>query len=82
MKIPQMKNLICGIQGILKIRRNNHEHHTNIDSDRVIFNRNDDTESLEEKKMSSEFLAGLLIGLVMGAMGMALTFCTVYILKE
>lgn len=32
--------------------------------------------------MSSEFLAGLLIGLVLGAMGMALTFCTVYILKE
>lgn len=32
--------------------------------------------------MSSEFISGLLIGLIFGAMGMALTFCTVHILKE
>lgn len=32
--------------------------------------------------MSSEFLAGLLIGVIVGAFGMAVTFVTVYVLKE
>ena len=66
----------------MKIRRVNYEYFTSSNSDRITFNWNDDTENLEDEKMSSEFLAGLLIGLVMGAAGMALTFCTVYILKD
>lgn len=32
--------------------------------------------------MTSEFLSGLLIGLVIGGIIMAVTFCTVHILKE
>lgn len=77
-----MKKLLKPLFLGMKWRKKNDEWHTNSNNDRVIFNRNDDTENLEDEKMSSEFLAGLLIGLVLGAMGMALTFCTVYILKE
>lgn len=67
---------------ILIFWRDNHEHNTSSNSDRVAFSWNDNTESLEDERMSSEFLAGLLIGLVIGGAGMALTFCTVQALKN